>query len=159
MELPRRPWRRLRLRGRRQVASPGARREDANDSAASPAIARPPDDPARSAAERALFAAVERRWPGLFALNRPLGFRFGRRAAEADLFAASLRLVVEVDGYHHFTAADGYRRDRRKDWLYQAHGYRYVRVLADDVHARLAEKVDEVGAAVSHCRGHPTEIA
>ena len=111
-------------------------------------------DDARSEAERQLFAALQRRWPDLFALNRPLGFRFGRRPAEADLFAADLRLVIEVDGYHHFRTPADYRRDRRKDWLYQVHGYRSVRVLAADVVPRLAEILDQVAAAVDHCRGH-----
>jgi very-short-patch-repair endonuclease len=114
-----------------------------------------PDDAARSAAERHLFAAVERRWPGLFALNRPLGFNFGLRPAEADLFAASLRLVVEVDGYHHFQRPHRYRRDRHKDWLYQAHGYHCRRFLADDVVPRLPAILDDIAVAVDHCRRHP----
>jgi very-short-patch-repair endonuclease len=28
---------------------------------------------------------------------------------------------------------DQYRRDRRKDWLYQRHGYLVLRFLAEDV--------------------------
>ena len=127
----------------------------ATDTGRSPRRRSDRDDAARSAAERHLFAAVERRWPGLFALNRPLGFNFGLRPAEADLFAASLRLVVEIDGYHHFQHPHRYRRDRDKDWLYQAHGYHCRRFLADDVVPRLPAILDDIAVAVDHCRRHP----
>ncbi len=112
----------------------------------------PDDDPARSAAERFLFELLKERWPGLFALNVALPFPFGSRAAEADLYADAVRLVIEIDGYHHFQDPVCYRRDRRKDWAYQANGYRVVRVLAEDVVPRAGEILDRIGAAVDHCR-------
>ena len=76
---------------------------------------------------------------GRFTLNAKLGFCFGGGAAEIDLCAESLRLAVEVDGYHHFTDPDAYRRDRRKDWELQRHGYVVLRVLAADVVERMEE--------------------
>ena len=114
-----------------------------------------PPDPARSAAERLLFELLNARWAGLFALNVALDFPFGNRPAEADLYAADVRLVIEVDGYHHFQDPARYRRDRRKDWAYQARGYRVLRVLAEDVVPRRDEILDRVGTAVDHGRRHP----
>jgi hypothetical protein len=126
--------------------------------AADTADAEDDTDPARSEAERFLFALLDVMWPGLFALNRPLPFAFGPRPAEADLFADELRLVIEVDGYHHFRDADDFRRDRRKDWDYQANGYRVVRVLAEDVVPRQDEILDRIRLAVEHCRRHPPGV-
>lgn len=118
------------------------------------AASREPDDPARSAAERFLFELLEflPQTKGLFTLNASLDFRFGPQAAEVDLFARSLRLALEVDGYHHFTDAARYRRDRRKDWELQRRGYLVIRVLADDVVTRMEEVLEGVLSAVAHCR-------
>lgn len=69
--------------------------------------------------------------------NRALDVPFGNRPLEIDLACPSLRLAVEVDGYFHFRDADAYRRDRRKDIELQRQGYFVVRVLAEDVMARL----------------------
>lgn len=92
-------------------------------------------DQARSAAEALLFASLEARpaTRNKFRLNVPLDFSFGTRTAEGDLTAEQARLVVEVDGYHHFRDQANYRRDRRKDELLQAHGWFVMRFLADDV--------------------------
>ncbi len=111
------------------------------------------DELARSAAERFLFELLEShpRTRGRFVLNGDPGFMFGLRAAEIDLLASGLLLAVEVDGYYHFTDADAYRRDRRKDWELQRHGYTIVRVLAEDVVARMDEVLDAILAAVNYC--------
>lgn len=111
-------------------------------------------DAARSAAERLLFTMLEsnERTKGQFAPNGSPGFQFGARPAEVDLLAAALRLAVEVDGYFHFTDADAYRRDRRKDWLLQQHGYTVVRVLAEDVPAHMQKVLDFLLTVVEHCR-------
>ncbi|MBW0000371.1 MAG: DUF559 domain-containing protein [Verrucomicrobia bacterium] len=90
---------------------------------------------ARSAAEALLFAVLDAR-PATrkkFRLNAPLDFSFGPRPAEGDLTATQARLVVEIDGYHHFRDQAGYRRDRRKDELLQAHGWFVIRFLAEDI--------------------------
>ena len=63
------------------------------------------DDDARSAAERFLFERLESvaETAGLFELNATLDFYFGsNRWIEVDLAARSLKLAIEVDGYHHF---------------------------------------------------------
>lgn len=109
------------------------------------------NDRARSAAERFLFDLLEALpdTRGLFQLNAPLPFRFGLKTAEADLLAADLRLVVEVDGYRHFTDAEGYRRDRRKDFLLQSQGYLVLRCLADDVVTRLEDILADIREAAA----------
>ena len=78
------------------------------------------------------------------------------RAAEVDLLCTSLKLALEVDGYHHFRAPEAYRRDRRKDVLLQQEGYLVLRVLADDVMNDVREVVAKVRDAVEHRRGRFT---
>jgi len=87
-------------------------------------------------------------------LNGSGGFRFGpNRQAEVDLVAVSLKIAVEIDGYHHFLDHEAYRRDRRKDVELQKHGYFVVRVLADDVVPRLEEVLGRIVSAVRFRRG------
>ena len=93
------------------------------------------DDRARSAAERFLFTFLESlpETAGRFEPNGSLDFRFGPRLAEVDLLCRSPRVAIELDGYFHFLAPDGYRRDRTKDWELQRRGYLVLRFLAADV--------------------------
>ncbi len=111
-------------------------------------------DAARSHAERLLFQMLEGHpaTQGRFVQNGSPGFKFGRRPAEVDLLASGLRLAVEIDGYYHFTNPDSYRRDRQKDWLLQSHGYTVVRVLAEDVAARMEKVLDFLVSVVENCR-------
>lgn len=98
---------------------------------------------ARSAAEQFLFEQLEAlpRTRGLFALNgkQTVPATKGSRTAEIDLFARSLNIAIEIDGYFHFRNADDYRRDRRKDVALQRGGILVLRFLAEDVVARLEE--------------------
>lgn len=119
-------------------------------------LSPPPDaggtDPARSAAEQFLFDRLKSlpTTAGLFELNGTLDFPFGpSRAMEVDLLARSLGLAVEIDGYYHFQDADAYRRDRRKDVELQKRGYLVVRVLAEDVVARLEDVLSIILEAVA----------
>lgn len=90
---------------------------------------------ARSAAEAMFFEALEATpaTAGRFELNGRLAIRFGPDAAEVDLLSRRDQIAIEIDGYHHFSDAERYRRDRRKDLLLQAHGLLVVRLLAEDV--------------------------
>lgn len=110
-------------------------------------------DEARSAAERFLFERLESlpATAGRFALNAPLDFQFGRKPAEVDLLAREEGLVVELDGYYHFTGEDAYRRDRRKDWELQRRGLLVLRFLAADVVTRMEEILDTILAAFDFC--------
>jgi hypothetical protein len=113
------------------------------------------EEEGRSAAELFLFELLESlpETAGMFSLNRPLEFRHGNAAAEADLVAPRFRLVIELDGgYYHLADRAAYRRDRRKDWEYQRHGYLVLRFLSEDVVSRLEEVLDTILAAVAHRR-------
>ena len=116
-------------------------------------------DAARSEAERLLFQILEShpKTKGRFVLNGCPGFKFGARPAEVDLLASDLRLAVEIDGFYHFTRPDNYRRDRRMDWLLQRHGYSVVRVLAEDVAARMEEVLDFLVRVVDDCERAATQ--
>jgi very-short-patch-repair endonuclease len=48
--------------------------------------------------------------------------------------------------------ADSYRRDRRKDVLFQENGYHVLRFLCEDVGQRLDEVLDAIVRALSHRR-------
>jgi hypothetical protein len=118
----------------------------------------PPADmlDARSAAEAALFAALEATpaTVGRFELNGYLSVRFGSRAAEVDLLLLSRRdrIAVEIDGVHHFADPDCYRRDRRKDLLLQTQGLLVVRLLAEDVLRDVRGAVTVVCQALAYRR-------
>jgi hypothetical protein len=117
-------------------------------------VAGDTEDRARSAAERFLYELVETlpETTGQFEMNGRLDFRFGNADIEVDLLARDLRLAIEVDGYYHFRDPDAYRRDRRKDWELQRHGFLVLRFLADDVVVRMEEILDIVRASVEYSR-------
>lgn len=108
-------------------------------------------DGARSAAERFLFKYLDGmpKTKGLFALNARIDVPFGPNPfMEVDLLCETKRLAVEIDGAFHFTDAEHYRRDRRKDFLLQKNGYLVLRFLAEDVTHHLSQVVAEIAAAV-----------
>jgi hypothetical protein len=112
-------------------------------------------DRARSAAERFLSDRLASlpETAGRFELNARLDVPFGpSRTMEVDLLSRPWKLVVEIDGYHHFQNADAYRRDRRKDQALQEQGYMVVRVLAVDVVQRLETILDQILTAVASRR-------
>ena len=63
-----------------------------------------------------------------------------------------MKLVVELDGYHHFQDPEAFRRDRRKDLELQKRGYLVVRILAADVVKRLEDLMDTILKAVAFRR-------
>ena len=74
---------------------------------------------------------------------------------EVDLLCADARLAVELDGEQHFTGAEAYRRDRRKDSLLQENGYLVLRFLAEDVGKRLDDVLNGIVRALSHRNRRP----
>jgi very-short-patch-repair endonuclease len=109
---------------------------------------------ARSRTERLLFETLDARarTTGVFRLNQSLERPGGGASLEVDLLSQALKLAVEVDGYHHFRDAHGYRRDRRKDVQLQQMGYVVVRVLASDVERELDHVLELIDAAAEHQR-------
>lgn len=115
-------------------------------------------DAARSEAERFLYQHLndDPETAGLFRLNCDLDFRHGPRNAEADLASVALRVVIEIDGGYYHLTPDQYRRDRRKDWSYQRHGYLVLRFLAEDVVRDLTAIRATVAEAVALRRSPAT---
>lgn len=117
----------------------------------------------RSVHEAFLFEQLESmpQTAGLFRPNHQLNFRHGHTTAEGDLVAEALNLAIEVDGGFYHLNPDQYRRDRRKDWLYQRNGYLVLRFLAEDVVRELELVLDTILEAVAHRRAstRPTGAA
>jgi very-short-patch-repair endonuclease len=102
---------------------------------------------ARSATEAFLYRRLQTRSQaaGRFKLNERLPIPFdGAGKLEVDLLDAQARLAIELDGPHHLSDAEAYRRDRRKDFLLQQYGYFVLRFLAEDVGKRLDSVLDTV---------------
>lgn len=101
---------------------------------------------ARSGAERFLYEQLCYRpsTAGLFTLNEVVDLGDGSGPREVDLLCRELRLAVEIDGFFHFRAPDGFRRDQRKSVALQRAGYLVVRYLDEDVVGRLEEILDEL---------------
>jgi len=96
---------------------------------------------ARSKAESFLYDRLESipETVGLFKLNDRLEIPFHQGTMEVDLVNHRHRIAVEVDGYYHFSDPEAYKRDRRKDYLLQKHGFFVIRCLATDVVCNLEE--------------------
>ena len=115
------------------------------------AVAVDPAISARSAAEIALFEALEATpaTAGRFEINGYLSVRFGANAAEVDLLARRDRIAIEIDGFYHFSDLEAYRRDRQKDLLLQSQGLFVIRVLAQDVMRDARPAVNAVCQALA----------
>ncbi len=74
----------------------------------------------------------------------PLGGRF-----IADLYAAEVRLVVEVDGPYHAPRAQA---DARRDRALERLGYRVLRIENDVVINELPVAVERIRSAVETVR-------
>ncbi len=108
-------------------------------------------DRARSASEAFLYHRLQSldATADRFELNVELPIPFdGWGNMEVDLLDRKSRLVVELDGGHHFADKDAYRRDRRKDAMLQQHGYFVLRFLVDDIGKRLDEVLDTITRAM-----------
>lgn len=108
---------------------------------------------ARSAAEAFLQQRLESlpTTGGRFHLNVVLPIPFDDRGSmEVDLLCPDAHLAIEVDGPHHLSDPDAYRRDRRKDALLQENGWFVLRFLADDIGKRLGAVLDTILRTLSH---------
>ncbi|MCX7116831.1 MAG: DEAD/DEAH box helicase family protein [Legionellales bacterium] len=109
-------------------------------------------DRARSASEAFLYRRLESlpETIGRFHLNVELPIPFDSSGhMEIDLLCADAHVAIEIDGAQHFSNADAYRRDRRKDILLQENGYMVLRFLAVDVGKYLDVVLDTILRALS----------
>jgi very-short-patch-repair endonuclease len=104
-------------------------------------------DRARSATEAFLYRRLETlpETMGKFRLNADLPIPFdGWGRMEVDLLSVDARVAVELDGAHHLSDPQAYRRDRRKDLLLQQNDYVVLRFLAEDVGTQLDDVLDTI---------------
>lgn len=109
-------------------------------------------DRARSASEAFLYRRLQTlpATRGKFDMNASLSIPFdGSGQMEVDLHCAAARVAIELDGRQHLESEQAYRRDRRKDFLLQEHGYLVLRFLADDVGKYLDIVLDTILRALS----------
>lgn len=123
----------------------------------SPAADAEGENRARSASEAFLFRRLQTlpETASHFHLNVDLPIPFnGSGKMQVDFLCVEAGLVIELDGAQHFTDAEAYRRDRRKDALLQQHGYFVLRFLAQDVGTHLDLVLDTILAALVHREHH-----
>lgn len=114
---------------------------------------------ARSASEAFLFRRLESlpETQGRFQLNVRLSIPFRTQPSmEVDFLDEQSRIVIELDGAHHFGDLEAYRRDRTKDYLLQEHGYCVLRFLAEDLGHHLNEVLDTILRALDHSSRPPS---
>ncbi|OQA11260.1 MAG: Type III restriction enzyme, res subunit [bacterium ADurb.Bin374] len=110
---------------------------------------------ARSFTEAFLYRRLETlpQTRGRFHLNLVLPIPFdGNGFMEVDLVCAEAHLAIELDGPHHLSGPDAYRRDRRKDALLQENGFFVLRFLAEDVGKHLDDILDMIHRVMAHRR-------
>jgi superfamily II DNA or RNA helicase/very-short-patch-repair endonuclease len=110
-------------------------------------------DRARSSSEAFLFRRLETlpETRGRFRLNSTLPIPFDNQGRmEVDFLDDQARLVMEIDGAQHLGDPAAYRRDRRKDYLLQEHGYRVLRFLAEDLSRDLEGTLNAILRALSN---------
>ncbi len=109
---------------------------------------------ARSQAELFLFNVLMQTadTKNLFKLNAKLPFEFGNQAMEVDLFASTVQVAIEIDGYYHFQDLDAWRRDRRKDFELQTKEILVLRFLSEDVLSKLEEILYRIRQALHYQR-------
>jgi len=111
------------------------------------------EDRARSASEAFLYRRLQSldTTRDRFELNVKLPIAFaGRGSMEVDFLCRERKLVVELDGPHHFQEPESYRRDRMKDARLQERGYHVLRFLSQDLGGHLNHVLDEILRACPH---------
>lgn len=107
---------------------------------------------ARAAVLKFLFERLESRsgTKGMFRLGERLHIPCGANPfIEVDLLDVPHKMVVMLDTCAELSDVEAYRRARREDWLLQKNGYRVVRLLVEDVCARLDETLALLGCGLS----------
>src|SRR6185503_14760828 len=77
--------------------------------------------------------AADPRTEGRFELDHQVALGEGRAPIDVAIIAPRARIVIEIDGWHHFHDPEGYQRDRIHDLWLQRAGYFVLRFLAEDV--------------------------
>jgi Protein of unknown function (DUF559) len=84
-------------------------------------------------------------------IPRPLcnhTLRFGDERLTVDFLWTERRLVVETDGKETHATPIGFQRDRRRDQILVAAGYRVARATWDQIHGELEAVVARISSAL-----------
>lgn len=82
------------------------------------------------------------------AVNEPAIGRDGRPFAEPDLGEHTFLVAIEIEGSHHQSDPDQWRRDIRRDAAYRDNGWFLIKVTKEDIFFRPQWIVDQVVAAL-----------
>ncbi len=82
------------------------------------------------------------------AVNEPAIGRDGRPFAEPDLGEHTVLVAIEIEGSHHQTDRDQWRRDIRRDAAYRDNGWILIKVTREDIYFRPQWIVEQVIAAL-----------
>ncbi|PHP67099.1 hypothetical protein CSC94_11160 [Zhengella mangrovi] len=70
-----------------------------------------------------------------------------------DFASHRLRIVIEIDGFHHGSSAQQIHDRKRDAWL-RAQGYRVLRFWTHDINYELDSVLDTIYSAVEDARSH-----
>lgn len=117
-----------------------------------PVVGRP--HPA-SEGEQALYSALEGspHLAGLFAPNARFTSVLGSRFI-LDLYAPSLRLAVEIDGFRHHSSVHAFSRDRQRDYELLLSGLRTLRLTHEEVMKDVEAAVEKIRRVASYIEDH-----
>lgn len=105
-------------------------------------------------AERVLWSMLRRKQLDRFRFRRqaPIGPYF------ADFLCLEARLIVEVDGAHHFQEENLWRDYSRAKWL-ESEGFRVIRFTNDEVFRSSADVAQEIRRVLLECVATPLPAA
>lgn len=104
--------------------------------------------------QRILFDALCQRMPGI--PQWEVEGLVPDRKFRADIFIPP-SLVVEMDGFGFHRSKEAFQKDRMRQNLFTAHGYRTIRAFAAQIfdETRLAELVDLIEQSATHAPAKP----
>jgi very-short-patch-repair endonuclease len=97
---------------------------------------------------RSMTAGEAMLWKALRALKLNVRRQAPIGPYVADFIAHSVKLVIEIDGYHH-SLPERQDADRQRDAWLKRQGYRVLRLSDRDIHGDLARVIDRIAAELS----------
>lgn len=102
---------------------------------------------ARSGPQFVLLEALRARLGESAVQSEVTGLVPGRRF-RADIVIASARLVIEFDGFQYHRSKTAFQKDRERQNLFVAHGWRVLRVFNKQVQRNLDSLVEQIAHMV-----------
>ena len=98
--------------------------------------------------ERKLWYEFLRYYPIRFQRQKAIGNYI------VDFYCASAKLVIELDGQHHFTE-QGKHYDAERSQILNSHGLRVIRFTNHDVDTKFSQVCDVIHHAISQTKAIP----